>query len=117
MVSKSFVIVLGLFAAGLTLIGLGLAIPARPVTTCLTNSYGTFCTEHVLDGTRVVHCGYNADNPNEPRFCIQSSFLNPLPFLLFWTIHIEIVGFLVLVVDAFYAFRHFRAGVFVSPHH
>ncbi len=101
---------LGLSATGLTLIGLALVIPVQPVTTCLTNSYGTFCTVHTLDGTRVVHCGYNVAYPNEPRSCMQTSILNPLPLLYFWPVDIGMAGFILLVVGAFYALRILRVG-------
>ena len=87
---------LALVVVGLVLIGFSFSLPSEPVTTCLTNLYGYFCTVHYLEEDRVISCGLRPGGG--PVSCIQSQWwINPIPFLYFKSMEARIVGIVVLL--------------------
>ena len=83
---------------GLVLVGLSFSLPADPVTTCVANLYGTFCTVHYLEGDLVISCGLR---PNGQSFvsCIRSLpwWIDPIPFLYFESIQVRTIGIALLL--------------------
>ena len=64
-------------------------------TTCVTNSYGHFCTVHYLWGSQEISCGLWPNGP--PVSCIQT---NPLPSLFQYatsTVYVGLAGSILLV--------------------
>jgi hypothetical protein len=88
---------LAMAVAGLVFIGLSFSLPAEPVTTCVTNSYGTFCTVHYLEGDRVISCGLPPSGV--PVSCLRSLqwWINPIPFLYFERIEARMFGIVLLL--------------------
>ncbi len=90
------------------------AIPVQPVTTCLTNQYGTFCSILYFKGDYVVSC----PAVPVPLSCHRSPpvWISPIawfnPFLYFWSIDLGVAGFLLLLfagVISFWMRIHNRA--------
>lgn len=90
-----------LLSVGVVLVTLSIVLPAQPVTTCLTNEYGTFCTVHSLVGSSVVNC----PAVSQPVSCMRTPWFDPIPFLYFWTVDIGIAGMLLVVAALFVGVR------------